>query len=231
MLTSLFGGSFGLLFLGFTALVIVVFVVSLVQAKRRREGMTAFAAARGWTYRESDDSLVTRFSGDPFGTGSSRRATNCLYGAHDGRPMVAFDYRYTTSSGTGDDHSTETHTYSVVAMSLGVPVPPLAVSPEGPVGRFFGRLTNRDIELESEDFNRAFTVLAHDRRFASDVLHPQMMQMLLQWPALGWRFEGDSMLVVRAGDHEPHEVDATLAVMDAILDRVPEHVWRTLRGQ
>lgn len=72
---------------------------------------------------------------------------------------------------------------------------------------------------------------AHDRKFASDVLHPQMMQMLLQWPALGWRLEGDSMLVVRSGHHQPSEVDATLAVTDAIIDQIPEHVWRTLKGQ
>ena len=231
MNSALFGGGFLLLFLGFLALVIVLIVVGVIQNKKRREGLAAFAAARGWVYRESDPSLVTRFSGNPFGTGDSRRATNCLYGAHAERQMVAFDYHYTTTSGSGEDRRTTTHSYSVVAMSLGLAVPPLAVSPEGAVGRFFGRLTNRDIELESEDFNRAFTVTAHDRRFASDVLHPQMMQMLLQWPALGWRLEGDSILVVRSGAHQPSEVDATLAVMDAILDKIPEHVWRTLRGQ
>ncbi|WP_193611498.1 DUF3137 domain-containing protein [Nocardioides lijunqiniae] len=231
MSRTLLGGGFLLLFLAFLALIVVLVVVGYQQAKKRREGLAAFAAARGWVYRPADPSLVGRFTGSPFGTGSSRSATNCLYGAHGERPMVAFDYSYTTSSGSGDNRTTTTHRYSVVAMNLGLVVPPLAVSPEGAVGRFFGRLTNRDIELESEDFNRAFTVTAHDRRFASDVLHPQMMQMLLQWPALGWRLEGDSMLVVRSGHHAPHEVDATLAVMDAILDRIPEHVWRTLRAQ
>ena len=229
--SALFGGGFVLLFTGFFVLVIVLIVVGVIQNKKRREALTAFAAARGWTMRESDPSLVTRFDGHPFGTGDSRRATNCLYGSHDGRHVVAFDYQYETTSGTGDDRSTDTHHYSVVAVSLGLAVPPLAVSPEGAVGRFFGRLTNRDIELESEDFNRAFTVTAHDRKFASDVLHPQMMQMLLQWPALGWRLEGDSMLVVRSGHHQPSEVDATLAVTDAIIDQIPEHVWRTLKGQ
>lgn len=227
--SALFGGGFALLFSGFFVLVVVLIVVGVIQNKARREALTAFAASRGWTVRESDPSLVTRFSGSPFGTGDSRRATNCLYGSHDGRHVVAFDYQYETTSGSGDDRSTTTHHYSVVAMSLGTVMPRLAVSPEGPVGRFFGRLTNRDIELESEDFNRAFTVTADDRRFASDVLHPQMMQMLLQWPALGWRLEGDSMLVIRSGHHQPSEIDSTLAVIDAIVDRIPEHVWRTLR--
>ena len=172
--SALFGGGFLLFFVCFFAFVVVLIVVGVIQNKRRQEGLAAFAAARGWVYKKSDPSLVTRFNGNPFGTGDSRRATNCLYGAHAERQMVAFDYQYTTSSGSGDNRTTTTHRYSVVAMNLGVAVPPLAVSPEGAVGRFFGRLTNRDIELESEDFNRAFTVTAHDRRFASDVLHPQI---------------------------------------------------------
>lgn len=229
--SALFGGGFLLLFLGFFALVIVLIVVGVIQNKKRREALTAFAGARGWTMRDSDPSLVGRFGGHPFDTGDSRRATNCLYGSHDGRHVVAFDYQYETTSGTGEDRRTTTHRYSVVAMSLGTVMPRLAVSPEGPVGRFFGRLTNKDIELESEDFNRAFTVTADDRRFASDVLHPQMMQTLLQWPGLGWRFEGDSMLVIRSGGHQPSEIDATLAVMDAITDQVPDFVWRQLKGQ
>ena len=60
------------------------------------------------------------------------------------------------------------------------------------IGRLIGRLTNRDIELESEDFNRAFTVSCPDRKFASDVLHPRMMEFLLQHRALAFRFDQDS---------------------------------------
>ncbi len=229
---SLLGGGLvlvlALFFVAFVALATVLVVVGIRKAKERREALAAHATARGWAYRESDPSLVDRFHGAPFGRGSSRRATNCLYGHHGERPMVAFDYRYTTSSGSGQDQTTTSHDYSVVALNLGVSVPALAVSPEGAVGRFFGRLTNRDIQLGSADFDRAFTVTSDDRRFAADVLHPQMMQMLLQWPGLGWRLEGDSIVVVNNGHHSPVQVDANLAVLDAILDEVPDVVWQQL---
>lgn len=234
MSSALLGGGFAvffLLFLGFVALVVVLVVVGQRQARERRAALAGFAAARGWSYRESDPSLVDRFHGRPFGTGSGRSAINCLYGQHDGRALVAFDYRYTTSSGTGDHRSSTTHTYAVVALNLGVRLPTLAVSPEGAVGRFFGRLTNRDLQLGSEAFDHAFTVTCDAPRFATDVLHPEMQQLLLQWPGLGWRFEVDSMVVVNSGSHAPVQVDATLAVMDAILDRVPEQVWDRLRGE
>ena len=75
-------------------------------------------------------------------------------------------------------------------------MPPLRVDPEDFLDRFVGRITGNDIDLESEEFNRAFTVSCPDRKFASDVLHPQMMEFLLQHRQLGWRFEQDSMLVV-----------------------------------
>ena len=85
--------------------------------------------------------------------------------------------------------------------------------------------------MESEDFNRAFTVRCPNRKFAFDVLHPQMIELLMHWPELGWRFERDSMLVVRNGSHSIQEVDAKIQVMDAIIDRIPEFVWKAVRGQ
>ncbi len=218
-------------FVGFFVVALVLVAVGVIQAKKRRKAMSAYAASRGWRYAAHDRSLVERFSGTPFGNGSGRAASNVIHGEHDGRAMVAFDYQYTTTSGTGKDRSSTTHHWSVLALSLGIPVPALSVEPEGMIGRMIGRLTNTDIEMESEDFNRAFTVRCPSRKFAFDVLHPQMIEMLMQWPELGWRFERDSMLVVRNGSHSIEEVDAKLMVMDAILDKIPEFVWKDVRGQ
>ncbi len=215
-------------FVGFFVIALVLVVVGVIQARKRREAMAAYATSRGWRFAETDGNLVDRFQGTPFGTGSSRQASNVVYGEHDGRAMVAFDYRYTTTSGSGENRSTTTHHWSVLALSLGVLMPDLSVEPEGMLSRVIGRLTNTDIEMESEDFNRAFTVRSPSRKFAFDVLHPQMIEMLMRWPELGWRFEGDSMLVVRNGSHSIQEVDAKLTVMDAILDKIPEFVWKDL---
>ena len=118
-----------------------------------------------------------------------------------------------------------------MAVNTGAVMPALEVTPEGLVQRFFGRLTNSDIELESEDFNRAFTVTCPNRRFASDVLHPRMMELLLQWPELAWRFDADSLLAIRPGKHDITEIEAKLAALDAILDNIPDFVWREVRGQ
>jgi len=221
-----------LLFMGgLMALVALLVWYSLQQAKKRREAMARFAASQGWTYRREDPSLARRFRGAPFGRGHGRRATNVLQGRHQGRATVAFDYQYKQRSGSGKNRRTSTYHFSVVATHLGVRMPELSVTPENAVGRFFGRIFDSDIQLESEDFNRAFTVKAPDRRFAYDVLHPTMMEMLLRRPDLGWRIEGDSLLMITSGSHTPPLVLDRLAAMDAIADAIPEFVWRQVRGQ
>ncbi|WP_126688175.1 DUF3137 domain-containing protein [Nocardioides ferulae] len=224
------GGIFFLAFAGFVALIVVLIVLSHRAEKQRVQTLTAYAAARGLAYARSDRGLVGRFDGSPFRSGYARTVSHVLRGTHDGRAFVAFDYSYKESSGTGDDRKTTTYRYAVVALHLGVTAPALSVSPENMFGRVVGRLTNSDIELESEQFNRAFTVRCPDRRFASDVLHPQMMELLLHWPDRGWRFAGDSMLVVTRGQQTPQSIDAKLHMMDAVLDAIPEFVWRGLAG-
>ena len=222
-----------LAFAALLAVAVLVVVLTYLAAKRRREEMAAYAASRGWRFEAEQPLLVDRFSGPPFGLGFGRSAFNVVYGEHDGRDLVSFDYEYKTRSRSADGKSTTTttHRFSVLGQSLGVAMPPLRVDPENFLDRFVGRIVGNDIDLESEEFNRAFTVSSPDRKFASDVLHPQMMEFLLQHRQVGWRFERDSLLVVATGGRSPAQIDATLAVMDGITDRVPEFVWLRVKGQ
>ena len=225
-----------LLFGAFLAFVILVAVLGWLSAKKRREGFAALAAARGWAYTERDDRWTETFSGSPFGQGHNRRAANVLTGQYEGRGFVAFDYVYYTTEHSTDaqGHATtreESHRFGVVALDVGAMFPPLAVSPEGMFGRMIGRITGRDIELESEDFNRAFTVTCPDRKFASDVLHPRMMEFLLAHPESAFRFDRTWVLSVETGQADLAQVVPRLSVIDSVLDNVPEFVWREVRGR
>lgn len=217
------------------ALVIVAVVMSAIAAKKRREAMAALAAQRGWTYVERDDRWCDTFEGSPFGLGHNRKARNVLTGQFDVRPFVTFDYVYdTTETSTDSEGRTTTrevsHPYGVSGIDMGASFPPLKVTPEGMFGRFVGRITNRDIELESEDFNRAFTVTCSDRKFASDVLHPQMMELLLQWQKSAFRFDGRWILDTEPGRVDLEEIEPRLLRIDAIVDRIPDFVWQEVQG-
>jgi hypothetical protein len=224
------------LFCGFLAFMALVAVLGYRAAKKRREGFAALAAARGWTYTERDDRWTETFNGSPFDLGHNRRAGNVLEGTYDARGFVAFDYVYHTTETSTDSkgHTSRrevSHNYSVVALDVGATFPGLAVSPEGMFSRLVGRLTNRDIELESEDFNRAFTVTCPDRKFASDVLHPRMMEHLLTHPDSAFRFDRSWVLSVENGHGAIDQVEPRLALIDSVLDNVPEFVWRQAKGE
>lgn len=222
---------FGLLFVAVLGFGIYSAVQAQRRATERRAGIAGYATHREWEYRAEDPSLVTRFGGAPFGQGFGQSARNVLLGRHDGRPFVAFDYHYATSSGTGTDRRTHHHVYSVLAMSLGLPTPGMAVGPTTTFGKLVNAVTGRDVRIGNPVFDDAFTVTSPAPQFALDVLHPDVVQVVMHHPELAWRLEGDSMLVVRAGQHSPQEIEAKLHFMDAVLDRLPEHVRSRLLGE
>jgi hypothetical protein len=212
------------------AFVVLVVLLARAQARRtaeRRQTFAAWAAQREWEYRPADPAVVGRFRGDPFGRGSQRRATNVVLGRHDGRHFAAFDYHWTTSSG---DHSTS-HVASVLAMNLGVTAPDLGVVPSSLLGRLFRGFASSPYATGDPEFDRLFLTSSPSPEFARDVLTRDVMDLALRSPGLSWRITGDSLLVVREGAHYPAELDAKLAFMDALLDRIPQHVWDRLRGE
>lgn len=217
----------GLGFAGVIALVVLAAVHGQRRAEERRRAITGLAHHREWNYRPSDPSLVSRFSGSPFGHGSGRSATNVLTGHHDGRAFVAFDYHYTTSSG---EHSSQ-HDCSVVALNLGVHAPELSVGPTTTMRRWIDGLTGRDIEIGDPDFDAYFTVHSPAPEFAVDVLLSEVREVMRQSPQLSWRITADSLLVIRDGVHGPGEIEGKLHYMDALLDRIPDTVWDRLRGE
>lgn len=217
------------------AVVVVLGVAALVRygqylsAKQRQEAMARLAATRGWTYVASDDRWITQFDGAPFGIGFDQRALNIVRGVHDRRRFIAFDYLFSTREGSGKSRHTVRHVYSVIAISTSAVFPHLSVMPEHFMSRWIGRLTGSDIEFESEAFNRAFTVTCEDRKFATDVIHPRMMELLLTTQNLGWRLTSGTLLIATEGEHGVARIDAVLSVIDRIIDLFPDHVWKQVR--
>jgi hypothetical protein len=210
-------------------LVVLVAVLAYLADKRRREMLQRLAASRGWQYVPRDDSWAHHFEGTPFGHGHNRQARNILRGLYDGREFVGFDFVYhtteTSTDANGHTSSREvSHWYSVLGLRTVDGLPRLEVSPEGFFGRAIGKLTNRDIELESEEFNRAFTVVSSDRRFAYDILHPRLMEQLLLTRDVGWKLDQGWILAIEPGRHDVADLDRRVAVIDGVLDAVPDFV-------
>ncbi|HEX3811927.1 MAG TPA: DUF3137 domain-containing protein [Mycobacteriales bacterium] len=195
--------------------------------KKRREAFQRWAASRGWTYTEEDNSLTDRFEGNPFGKGDHRRAKNVVTGRHENRPVVAFDYSYQTHSTDSEGHrTTTTHRFNVVSIGLPVSLPNLEVGREGLFNKMGRALGFHDIEFENGEFNKKFNISCDDRKLAYDVLHPRMMQWLLDNPGPAWRVERSDLLCWDSGRVSPEVIDRQVAYLATIADQVPRFVWQ-----
>jgi hypothetical protein len=222
---------------GFALAVVVIAILAVVASMlyynyRRGQALMAFAASQGWTYVDEVPELEARWDGDPFGKGDRRQTDNAIRGSYQGFDLAAFEYSYEThTTDSKGQRSTTTHRYSVVALLTGSPLPGLSVSPEGGISRMFGRLFNTDIQLESEEFNRAFTVTCDDRKFASAVLHPRTMEALLAYRDVDWDIRGGDFVSLDSGNLDPTTITRRCDAMLTVLHGVPDFVWDDLGGR
>lgn len=214
--------------------------------------MRAEAQKGGFTWTERDDSILPRFQamGDPFDRQGDPepirslpqpplgrrhrfrlgppRADNVMIGSWRGHPAVAFEYRYSVRAGHGDRERVEHRSIGVACLSSGLQMPSLSVRPEQFLGRAVGKLLGNDIELESEQFNRAFTVNSEDRRFATDFLHPRKMELMLTKPKAGVLIRGEDLVRLTNGQMRPAQLRSAFSYLEEILAGLPEHVRREL---
>ncbi len=206
-------------------LLVPLFIVLAVYLQQQRvKAIRAWAAGAGWTYVGSDPSLVSRWRGQPFNVGHSRRVSEVVTGRFAGRQAISFAYRYTTGSGK----SSSTHTFHVVATLLPAYLPTLELTAEGVGAKLAKAFGGQDIQFESEDFNRAWRVVARDMKFAHDVVHPRLMERLLRADARGMsiRIEGSDILCWTSGTQRLEAIAGRLQVLGAVVDAVPRYVWQ-----
>lgn len=207
------------------AVMILIGVLSYRANKKRQEAFRAWAATRGWTYTTRDDSYEGMPWGPPFGMGSGRAAFDVLQGNWGDRPGLCFTYRYQTQSSDGKTTRTENHWFAIYSLHLPRSLPELRVSREGVFSKLARKMGIHDIEFESEDFNREFKVKAEDRKFAYDVVNPQMMQLLMENNAEGFVIVGPDIVRARSGRLTPEAVEPGLAYLAQIVEHIPSFVW------
>jgi hypothetical protein len=115
---------------------------------------------------------------------------------------------------------------SCLLTRLGLRAPePFHLERENVFTRFADHLGIRDIDLESEDFNRAFTVRCKDRKFATDLVDQRSMTWLLE---IRDSIPGDvafqidlRQLLLYGPERKPAELVPLLRLLKAFVDHIP----------
>jgi hypothetical protein len=223
----------------------VVFVAAVVglgiylgrkAAQKRRQDLAALAAELGWTFDpakdKSHDDRYTQF--EVFRQGHSRAAYNTLTGplAIDGRdfPAIMGDFTYAVTRSNGK--TTTTTVYNLSYLILHLPfraVPDLYIRPESFLDKFAAAIGFDDIDFESAEFSRKFHVKSSDKRFAYDVVHPRMMEFLMQSPGRTIDIQrGCICLTSGTKRWEPAAFRANLDWTRSFFDLWPDHLTAQL---
>ena len=192
------------------------------QRRRHRALLARWACLEGWTYTARDDSWVDTWRGYPFGRGILSRAQSVMTGTFGPHRTLAFEYSYRDS---GAKRYPFLRRYAVHALALPARLPWTHLSAERTRDRAAALVGGQDIELESDEFNRAYRVRSDDRRFASDLLNPRTMELLLRCGGPDVRIGAGYIVLVNHGPVDPTSVYGALTVLAAMLENLPDFVW------
>jgi hypothetical protein len=162
--------------------------------RQRQFRALAFGQGLDFSIQDPFDTL-----GEPFALlrkGDGRGVENVLWGVWHGFEIRAFDYWYYEESTDSNGHRSKSYSrFDCVITLVDAHCPRLQISEENLFTRLADAFTFRDIEFESGEFNRRFTVKGPDERFATAFCDARMMDWLLRHGD-GYAFEivGDRLL-------------------------------------
>ena len=215
----------------FVLLVGVMAYFGHLQEKKRREALTALADKHGFRFDPSHDSShddeYAQF--EIFRRGHSRVAKNTLTGTVElferSCRLVMGDFRYKVTSGSGKNRRTTTYNFSYLIVHPPWHTPPLLIRPEGVWDKLKGAFGFDDIDFESDEFSRKFYVQSSDRKFAYDVLHPRMMEFLLQTSPPMIDVEGGALCLSGGRRRwEPDRFEGAIDMLRRFCELWPRHL-------
>ncbi len=215
-----------LIFVAFAGLAVGVVVLSYLAKKRRREGFALVATQLGMEYWPQDPFGLLSEPFALFQKGDGRGIENVIAGVYQAVDTKAFDYWYYEESTDSKGNTSKTYSrFNCAVVPIDAACSPLTIENENVFTRLADALSFRDIEFESEDFNRAFNVKSPDKKFANDFVDARMMRWLLRYGEdTAFEIMGDRLLCYRR-KLSPLEIVTLLGISKAFLDHVPRVVY------
>jgi hypothetical protein len=203
----------------------------------RRQALPVIARRAGLDYSEEDRFNCTGVAFPLFRAGDGRTVENVMWrpqtsaqpGAGSqggGEPVRVFDYGYYDEFKDRNGQVRRSwHHFSCALVQHNGSWPALRVSREGLLDKAEHVLGSGDIDFESEEFNRMFRVQCPDRRFASALIDPQMMEIMLSGGGTV-NFETKGRFLLLTARQVPAEAMPRLwALADAVVAHIPASVW------
>jgi hypothetical protein len=215
-----------LIFLLILAVIGVAAAYGFHRKQKRREALALFALHHRFEFARSDPFGLVGYPFRLMTLGDGRGCENVMWGTWQDLTVKEADYWYYTESSDSDGRTSRSyHHFSIVIADIESILPHVVVGRESALSRFADHLGFRDIEFESEQFNRAFQVKGADREFAYRLIDARMMRWLLASDGrFGFEVLGNAVLV-HGPPREPTELIPLLGTAKGFRDHIPRLVW------
>lgn len=191
--------------------------------------MMRFAdSVEGWEYAPTTLAYRGRLDEFPFGVGRNLRDVDAIRGPFNGFTCASFTHLYEQGK---DDEVKVPSSWQLDVVDLPYPLATIDLLPEDLLARFAKFLRGADIDFESAEFNAAWRIKAGDAKYAHDIVHPRMMERLLESDARGTaiRIEASAVYAWRADRRGPDDLARRLGVLTAVARLIPDFVYREFK--
>ncbi|HEU4422269.1 MAG TPA: hypothetical protein VFR67_06970 [Pilimelia sp.] len=184
----------------------------------RQQIMRSLAHAYGWSWQGSTTTLNNRWVNAAFAARGGE-ATNLVSGSLRGYPVLAFDYKYVSSTMDPETHrlSTITYDWSVCVLRLPSQLPVLLATRRGWLGRMVAIVLPTGLRVPGGAFRRRFKIWSSDRNFARDVLHARTRELMIAGD-VSYLIEDADLLCWASAGQSAEQLLARLGLLADIAD-------------
>jgi hypothetical protein len=199
-----------------------------LQGLHRRAMMRFADHVDGWEYRPGTRDYDDRLLAFPFGVGRDPRDIDVIRGPFMGFACASFTHEYEEGD---QDELNATSRWQIDIVDLPYPLAKVDIVPDDYLAKFAKLLGGQDIDFESGQFNATWRVKAGDAKYAHDIVHPRLMQRLLEADAdgLAIRIEGSAVYSWAVDQRGPEDLARRLGVLTAVARLIPDFVYREFK--
>ncbi len=194
--------------------------------RKRRDELALMARQLGLGYSPRDTLGCLDLPFALLTKGDGRGTENVLWGTWQEMAVREFDYWYFEESTDSQGHRSRTyHRFSCAVTEIEAACSHLTIDRENLLTALADHIGLRDVEFESDGFNRAFNVKCKDRRFANDLIDARMMTWLLSADD-AFRFEVcGTWLLCFSKRRPPTDLIPLLGTLMRFREQVPRVVY------
>lgn len=118
----------------------------------------------------------------------------------------------------------QAHHFRVAVVATNLRGAVVSLENENWLVRAFDAITGRDIDFESDEFNRRFRVQCSNRKFAYDVITAPVMETLLAMRPDRLVWEAGWLMWATTGSWSASEIEPTLRQLHSLVDLIPAYL-------